>query len=101
MHLRVFVGCYTKESRKIILEYWDLYDMNGNLLNKIHRRGDSLEKGHFLMVVSNWIININGQYLIQKRTKPLGNHTNPWSCTTGATVKGEKSIEAIQMTFTY
>ena len=81
---------------EITMEYWDLYDKNGILINKLHRRGDPLEKGDYHMVVSNWIRNNQAQYLIQKRTKPLRNYQNPWSCTAGAAVKGETSIEAIQ-----
>jgi isopentenyldiphosphate isomerase len=78
------------------LELWDLYDKNGNKKEKSHRRGDPIKSGDFHMVVENWIKNDNGDYLIQKRTKPLCNYYNPWSTTAGSAIKGESSIIAIQ-----
>jgi 8-oxo-dGTP diphosphatase len=78
------------------MEYWNLYDRKGNLTKKTHRQGDPLEEGFYHMVVSNWIKNDQGYYLIQKRTKPLGNCINPWSSTAGAALIDEKSIEAVQ-----
>jgi len=78
------------------MEKWNLYDNKGNLTERTHRRGDPLEKGYFHMVVSNWIKNDAGYYLIQKRTKPLGDCFNPWSSTAGAALIGEKSVESVQ-----
>jgi isopentenyldiphosphate isomerase len=78
------------------MEYWNLYDNRGFLTDKTHRRGDPLETGFFHMVVSNWIKNDEGRYLIQKRTKPLGDFINPWSSTAGAALIGERSVESIQ-----
>ena len=77
------------------LEYWDLFNDKGLHLQKIHKRGIALNPGEYHMVVSNWIRNKTGEYLIQKRTKPLRGHPNPWSCTAGAAIKGESSIEAV------
>ena len=78
------------------MEYWDLYDKNGDMINKLHRRGEPIEEGNFHMVVSNWIINNKCNYLIQKRTKPLRDYPDPWSNTAGAVITGESSVEAIQ-----
>ena len=78
------------------MELWDLYNKDGNKINKSHSRGDPLNNGEFHMVVENWIKNNEGQYLIQKRTKPLRSYINPWSTTAGAAVVGETSILAIQ-----
>ena len=78
------------------MEHWNLYDKDGLLLDKLHRRGDPLENGFYHMVVSNWIKNDEGHYLIQKRNKPLREYINPWSVTAGAAIAGETNIIAIQ-----
>jgi 8-oxo-dGTP diphosphatase len=78
------------------MEQWNLYDKDGNLLEKLHRRGDPLDDGLYHMVVSNWIKNDEGHYLIQKRNKPLGEYINPWSVTAGAAIAGETNIEAVR-----
>jgi 8-oxo-dGTP diphosphatase len=77
-------------------EYWDLYDKDGSALNKTHKRGDKLSPGEYHLVVSNWIRDDQDRYLIQKRNKPLKDIHNPWSCTAGAVIQGESSIEAVQ-----
>nr|WP_246433988.1 NUDIX domain-containing protein [Spirochaeta isovalerica] len=48
------------------------------------------------MVVANWIRNDKGQYLIQKRNKPLREYVDPWSVTAGSAIAGEMNIEAVQ-----
>lgn len=78
------------------MEYWDLYDINGRKLNRTHMRGTTLRPGTYHLVVSNWIRNDKGDFLIQKRTKPLGVLNNPWSSTAGAALMGESSLEAIR-----
>lgn len=78
------------------MEVWDLYDEKGNRTGKTHFRKDPLNNGDFHMVVENWIINSKGEYLIQKRTKPLKEYINPWSTTAGSATKGETSIIAVQ-----
>jgi len=78
------------------MEQWNLYDKDGNLLEKLHRRGDPLKNGYYHMVVSNWIKNDEGHYLIQKRNKPLREYINPWSVTAGAAIAGETNIIAIK-----
>ena len=78
------------------MEYWDLYDRKGNMLKIKHRRGEPDIEGTYHLVVSNWIRNNHGNFLIQKRTKPLGGLKNPWSSTAGAAIKGESSLDAIQ-----
>lgn len=76
------------------MEKWDLYDKNGVLLNKVHIRGDRLLQGEFHLVVAIWIINSNGDFLIQKRAKPLAGYSDVWSCTAGAVLSGETSCGA-------
>lgn len=78
------------------MEYWDLYDRDGNMLDIKHVRGEPDIKGTFHMVVSNWIKDNNGNILIQKRTKPLGSLIDPWSTTAGAALMGETSLDAVQ-----
>jgi 8-oxo-dGTP pyrophosphatase MutT (NUDIX family) len=78
------------------MEQWNLYDKDGNLLENLHRRGDPLDIGFYHMVVSNWIKNDEGLYLIQKRNKPLREYINPWSVTAGAAIAGETNFKAVQ-----
>ncbi|MGL1893632.1 MAG: NUDIX domain-containing protein [Spirochaetaceae bacterium] len=78
------------------VELWDLYDKDGNKIDKLHKRGEPLNHGEYHMVVENWIKDDKGQYLIQKRTRPLGKYINPWSTTAGASIVGESSNLSIQ-----
>ena len=87
---------YERIIKELFLEFWDIYDQKGNKTDKLHSRGEQLKSGDFHMVVENWIKNNKGEYLIQKRTKPLRNFFNPWSTTAGSAIKGESSIIAVQ-----
>lgn len=78
------------------MEIWDVYDKNGNKKGRYHRRIEPLKPGDYHMVVENWIKNSKGEFLIQKRNKPLGDYNNPWSTTAGSAVSGESSISAVQ-----
>lgn len=78
------------------MEIWDVYDNRGRKTGRFHNRIDPLQPGDYHMVVENWIKNSMGEYLIQKRNKPLRHYINPWSTTAGSAVSGESSIIAVQ-----
>lgn len=49
------------------MEYWDLYDLHRNKLNKQAIRGEELAEGELHLVVHVCIFNSQGQLLIQQR----------------------------------
>jgi mutator protein MutT len=79
-----------KNRRGIMTEIWDLYNENRISINKTHLRGLPIAKGEYHIVVDIWVINTNGQILIDKRhsDKPLG---GLWECTGGSVISGENS----------
>lgn len=74
------------------MEKFDVYDKNGNFLNRTINRGSKLKIGEFHRVVHIWIRNSEGLYLIQKRNKKTDRTPFQWATTMGAIVSGEKSL---------
>jgi isopentenyldiphosphate isomerase len=76
------------------MELWDIYDSQGNLTGKVKQRTATFEKGEYHLACSIWIINSNGEALIQKRS--LSKRINPgmWSITVGSVLAGESSLQA-------
>ena len=72
------------------IEYWDLYDRNGNLLNKTQLRGPT-NKNEYHIVVNVWIKNDEGKIILTKRD-PNKPWPNKWECTGGSILAGEDSI---------
>jgi mutator protein MutT len=71
------------------MEYWDLYDRNGNSLHKTQLRGPT-NKGEYHIVVNIWIKN-DDKIILTKRD-PNKPWPNKWECTGGSVVAGEDSI---------
>ncbi len=76
------------------MEKWDLYDENGNKLNKTIIRGEKLADNEYHKSVHIWIVNDNKEFLIQKRSPNEDRFPNMWSMTGGAVVAGEESDDA-------
>lgn len=78
-------------------EYVEVYRLNnaGNRekTGDTVKRGTPVEKGLYVIGVNNWIINSNGEFLVQKRSKLKRNNPGKWSSTNGLRAIGEKSIE--------
>lgn len=74
------------------MELFDLYDKEGNLLNRTMERGCSNQKGEYHLVVHIWIKNSEGKYLMQQRNKESDLIPNQWASTGGAVTTGEDSI---------
>ena len=74
-------------------EYWDLYDKDGNMLERKVTRGEKLLFGEYHLVINAWIKNSNNEYLITQRSK---NKTHPlmWECSGGSALMNESSIDA-------
>lgn len=76
------------------MELWDVLDEHGGATGKVIRRGERLSDGEFHLVVSAWIVNDKGQFLLSRRVpeKPFG---GLWENTGGAALCGEDSLTAI------
>ena len=73
-------------------ELRDLYDINGNKINKTYYKGDIIPNGYYPMVVMVVIRNSNGEFLMQKRSITKG---GDWGVTGGHPKSGETPIEGI------
>lgn len=76
------------------MEIWDILDENGNKTGRTIVRGEKLKADEYHLVVHIWIININGEILIQKRPKHLEFAPGVWATTGGSAVQGEDSFTA-------
>ena len=63
------------------MEYFDLYNKDGQKINKVVPRGTKLLKGEYHIVVNIWIRNNQGQYLIQQRNKLSDKRPFMWAAT--------------------
>jgi len=72
------------------MEYWDLYDRNGNPLNKTQVRGPT-NKNEYHIVINVWIKNDDNKIILTKR-HPDKPWPNKWECTGGSIIAGEDSV---------
>lgn len=76
------------------MEIIDLYDNKKRRLNKTIIRGEGkLELGEYTSAVHVWIMNSNGEFLIQKRSNTMAKHPGKWECPGGAIDAGETSLD--------
>ena len=74
------------------MEYFDLYNKDGQKLNKKVLRGTKLKEDEYHIVVNVWIKNKEHHYLIQQRNKLSDRHPFMWAATDGSAVAGDSSI---------
>ena len=76
------------------MEVLDLYDNKKNKMGKtlIRESGEPLD-GEFKLSIHLWIINSNGEFLIQKRSASRKANPNKWAFTGGAVDSGEESYQ--------
>ena len=76
------------------MEILDLYDNKKNKMGKtlIRESGEPLD-GEFKLSIHLWIINSNGEFLIQKRSASRKAKPNKWAFTGGAVDSGEESYQ--------
>ena len=72
------------------MEIIDIYNKRREKTNKTSERGKQKE-GEFGLSVHIWIMNKDGKFLIQKRSRKR--FPNMWSLTAGAVDTGETSVE--------
>lgn len=73
------------------MEIFDLYNNEGEKLNRTAVRGSKLNSGEFHAVVHIWIRNSEGHYLIQKRNKLTDKNPFMWATTSGWVQSSESS----------
>ena len=75
-------------------ELWDVLDSDGNKTGRIIERGEKLKSDEYMMAVHVYLCNLQGEFLVQKRsmTKPI--LPGVWDVTGGAILSGEEGYEA-------
>lgn len=74
------------------MEKWDLYNAEREKTGLTMQRGENIPKGLYHLVVSAWIVNQQGQYLLSQR-HPDKQYPLYWECTGGAVLSGENSLQ--------
>jgi len=75
------------------MELFDVYDRNKMFTGKVKEKHDFLEN-EYSMSCFIWIVNENGELLIQQRSLKDDNKPGLWSITGGAVDCGETSLDA-------
>lgn len=73
-------------------ELWDLYNQERQKTGIVHERGNPVPQSFYHLVVSVWIMNSQGQYLISQR-HPDKPYPMYWECTGGSVLAGESSLQ--------
>lgn len=76
------------------MEYNDIYDANGNLTGRVHRRGSAWKPGEYGLVVCVWVHDGKGNILLTRRAKGKS-FAGTWENSGGAAKAGETSRQAI------
>ena len=77
------------------MELIDVVDENNNLTGQVEERWKAYYGGLWKRTVSCWIMNGNGDVLLQKRTATKKRNPNKWGKTGGQVDSGETPEEAI------
>ena len=76
------------------MEAWDVYDIHRDRTGEIVYRGNPLPEGKYHLAVDIWIMNANGEILVQQRSLKKDSGAGLWCCTGGAAIAGEDSVMA-------
>ena len=76
------------------MEFNDIYDAEGNLTGRVHRRGSSWKPGEYGLVVCVWVYDGKGKILLTRRAKGKS-FAGTWENSGGAAKAGETSRQAI------
>ena len=71
------------------MEFWDICDSEGNLTGRTVPKGTAFGEGEYHLAMEAWIVNSNGQILIQRRAESCEVLGGVWGLTTGRMVSGE------------
>lgn len=72
-------------------ELWNLYDDKRQKTDLIIERGQSIPQGLYHLVISAWIVNSQGEYLLSQR-HPDKPYPYYWECTGGSVLVDESSL---------
>lgn len=76
------------------MEKIDLYNNKKELINKeFIRESGEPEEGEYKLSTHVWIVNSNGEFLIQKRSSTRKKNPSKWAFTGGAVDLGEISVD--------
>lgn len=75
-------------------ELWDVLDGDRNVTGKTHKRKDPLGPGEYHQVVTGFVRNSKGEYLIMKRAPEKG-FAGYWEVPGGSVTAGESSYTGI------
>ena len=76
------------------MEFNDIYDAEGNLTGRVHRRGSTWHKGEYGLVVCVWVYDGKGRVLLTRRA-PEKSFAGTWENSGGCAKAGEDSLGAI------
>jgi len=74
------------------MEIWDIYDVDRIKTGRTIVRGEPLADGDYHLVVHIWVMNSQGEFLIQKRNENLKLKPGMWASTGGSATVGEGSL---------
>lgn len=77
------------------MELVDIYDRDGNRTGRVHRRGNRLRRGEYVLVVCVWVTDGAGKLLVTLRAPEKAASGNFWENSGGAAKAGETSRQAI------
>ena len=77
------------------MELNDIYDENGQLTGRVHRRGTPWKPGEYGLVVCVWVYDGKGNVLLTRRAKGKS-FAGTWENSGGAAKAGETSLQAIR-----
>ena len=72
-------------------EIWDIYDRDRNLTGRTIRRGEPMTEDEYHLVVSVWIRNAKGEWLLSRRAENKS-HPLKWEPSGGSVLAGEDSL---------
>ena len=73
------------------MEYWDIYDKDGNFTGRKKGKYEKWDKDEYHLATEVWVINSKKQILIQQRSEKCKLLPGIWALTTGRVVSGEKT----------
>jgi len=74
-----------------LIEIWDLYNVNGQMLNRTCTNIDPLCSGEYHLYADIWTINYKNELLLTLRSPQKDTHPNKWENTGGSVLSGESS----------
>lgn len=75
------------------MEYWDVCDHTGKRSGQIRPKGAAFAPGEYHPAMEAWIVNRQGEILIQQRSMRCEILPGVWGLTTGRMLAGESTLE--------